>query len=150
MHSWLILTRWLKTSPLSSCFANCYFLSSHPQLPVGAGFSWHADWPRTHHRFLHRSDARRHRRSHPRQCFGGWPQEALQKAECIWKCISQQVDDWWPHSHFQIMVFIGVYSELSIQAQRERPREHKWESTPQLYIPLWLNFPPLTGQGFLC
>lgn len=48
------------------------------------------------------------------------------------------------------MVFIGVYSELSIQAQRERPREHKWESTPQLYIPLWLNFPPLTGQGFLC
>lgn len=25
--------------PLLSCFAKCYFLSSHPQLPVGAGFS---------------------------------------------------------------------------------------------------------------
>lgn len=85
MHAWFTLTK--------PCHAYQNLVKLFPgQLPVGAGFSWNADWPWTHHRFLHRSDARRHRRSCARQRFGGWPQEAFQKAECIWKCVSQQVN----------------------------------------------------------
>lgn len=62
------------------------------QLPVGAGFPWNANRPRAHHGFLHRGDARRHGRSHPRQRFGGGPQEALQKAERVRKRLPQQVN----------------------------------------------------------
>lgn len=74
------------------CVTLCHTIPPTVQLPVGAGFSRNADRPRTHHGFLHRGNAWRHRRSHPRQRFSGWPQEALQKAERIWKRIPQQVN----------------------------------------------------------
>lgn len=83
---------WFKPTGLLRCFVWRYVPLSLPQLPVGAGFSWNADRPWTHHRFLHRGDARRHGRSRTWQRFGGRPQEALQEAERVWKRIPQQVN----------------------------------------------------------
>lgn len=77
--------------PQQGCLSIISSLLSPQQLPVGTGFSRNADRARTHHRFLHRGDARRHGGSHPRQRFSGRPQEALQEAERVWQRLPQQV-----------------------------------------------------------
>lgn len=40
------------------------------------------------------------------------------------------------------------YIYVEGNTEEEFGGEGEWESTPQLYIPVWLNFPLLTGQAF--
>lgn len=40
------------------------------------------------------------------------------------------------------------YVNVEGNTEEEFGGEGEWESTPQLYIPVWLNFPLLTGQVF--
>lgn len=115
IHGWFSFTdHWfVRRNPLSYLVSH-HDLQFHLQLPAGAGFSWNADWPRAHHRFFHRGDARRHRRSHPRERFGGWPQEALQEVERIWKRFPEQVrHSSSPNMHTHLLelsnIFGGVF-----------------------------------------
>lgn len=121
-YGWFILTCCIiYQRHLIDCFVQHHILLYLLQLPVGAGFSWNADWPWTHHRFLHCSDARRYRRSHPRQCLSGGPEEALQKAECIWKCIPQQVDT---HMHTCSKSLLKCFDERFCQKYGCRSWKH--------------------------
>lgn len=45
-------------------------------------------------------------------------------------------------------MYRGEVCERTGVRGKRREWEYKWESTPELYIPVWLNFPLLTGQAF--